>query len=100
MKSPYLETASVGQKIRKASLILILEVLRFYQRFMSPALGTSCRFYPSCSNYAIKAYDNFGVLRGTWLVIKRLLKCNPFNPGGLDEVPEKLGPSINCEAQK
>ena len=100
MKSSYLESACVGQKIRKVSLILILGVLRFYQRFLSPALGNSCRFYPSCSNYAIKAYDNFGVLRGTWLVIKRLLKCNPFNPGGLDEVPEKLGASINCEAQK
>ena len=100
MKSSYLESACVGQKIRKVSLFLILGVLRFYQRFLSPALGNSCRFYPSCSSYAIKAYDNFGVLRGTWLVIKRISKCHPFNPGGLDEVPEKPGPSINCEAQK
>ena len=100
MKLSYLETRNIDQKLKAKSLILILGVLRFYQRFISPALGNNCRFYPSCSSYAIKAYDNFGVVRGTWLVIKRLSKCHPFNSGGLDEVPEKHNPSITCEAQK
>ncbi len=100
MKLSYLETRTIDQKLRAKSLTLILGVLKFYQRFISPTLGSNCRFYPSCSSYAIKAYDNFGVVRGTWLVIKRLSKCHPFNSGGLDEVPEIQEPSINCEAQK
>mgnify|MGYP001342980474 CR=1 FL=1 len=100
MKSPFLETTTKEQKLKELSLLLILGVLKFYQRFVSPALGSNCRFYPSCSSYAIKAYDNFGVLRGTWLVIKRVAKCHPFNSGGLDEVPDKHSSSINCEAQK
>ena len=100
MKSPYLEAPTIAYKLKEIPLILILYVLRFYQRFVSPALGSNCRFYPSCSSYAIKAYKNFGVLRGTWLLVKRLSKCHPFNSGGLDEVPKNQALSINCEAQK
>ena len=100
MKPSSLEIKTIERKLKAALIIFILGVLRFYQRFISPALGNNCRFYPSCSSYAIRAYGNFGVMRGTWLVIKRLSKCHPFNSGGLDEVPEKPGPSINCEAQK
>jgi putative membrane protein insertion efficiency factor len=71
---------------------LILAVLRFYQRIISPALPPSCRFAPTCSHYTYEAIDRFGVLKGGWLGVKRLVRCNPFNPGGYDPVPP--GPSV------
>lgn len=65
--------------------ILILFV-RFYQLFISPMFGPKCRFYPTCSAYAIEALQKKGALKGTWLIIKRLAKCHPFHPGGYDPV--------------
>ena len=65
---------------------LVLAV-RFYQRFVSPLTPPSCRFYPSCSAYAVTALTRFGPLRGGWLAIRRLGRCNPWNPGGVDPVP-------------
>ncbi|WP_043648082.1 membrane protein insertion efficiency factor YidD [Terracoccus sp. 273MFTsu3.1] len=65
---------------------LVLAV-RFYQRFVSPLTGPSCRFYPSCSAYAVTALTRFGPVRGGWLAIRRLGRCNPWNPGGVDPVP-------------
>ena len=67
---------------------LILMALRGYKRFLSPFLGTNCRFHPSCSNYAMTAIDRFGVLRGGWLAARRVARCHPLNPGGFDPVPE------------
>lgn len=61
--------------------------LRFYQRWISPALPPTCRFYPTCSAYAVEALTVHGVLRGSWLTLCRLLKCAPWHPGGLDPVP-------------
>ncbi len=58
-----------------------------YQRFVSPLLGPRCRFYPSCSDYARQAIDRFGLARGAWLSIRRLLRCQPFSAGGYDPVP-------------
>lgn len=59
--------------------------IKLYQRFISPLKKTSsCRFRPTCSNYAIKAIKKYGVIKGSFLAIKRLLKCNPFNSGGYD----------------
>ncbi|MGO4359146.1 membrane protein insertion efficiency factor YidD [Terrabacter sp. 2TAF16] len=66
---------------------LVLAV-RLYQRFVSPLSGPSCRFYPSCSAYAVTALTRFGPLRGGWLAIRRLGRCNPWNPGGVDPVPQ------------
>ena len=66
---------------------LILTLLRVYQVAISPMLGPRCRFYPSCSHYACQAVREHGALRGTWLAIRRVARCNPFNPGGVDEVP-------------
>ena len=70
---------------------LLKALIRFYQIFISPLLGDRCRFYPNCSHYALDAITLHGAMLGTYLTIKRLLKCHPFHEGGLDPVPEKLG---------
>jgi uncharacterized protein len=66
---------------------LLVQLLRGYQRFVSPLLGPRCRFYPSCSAYALEAVRLHGALRGSWLAVRRLSRCHPFHPGGLDPVP-------------
>lgn len=58
-----------------------------YQRFVSPFTGASCRFYPSCSQYALEAIRGHGALKGSWLALRRVTKCHPFNPGGVDHIP-------------
>ncbi|MCL2057242.1 MAG: membrane protein insertion efficiency factor YidD [Oscillospiraceae bacterium] len=67
---------------------VILCALKFYQKAVSPLFPPSCRFYPSCSQYAIQAVSRFGAFRGGLLAAKRMLKCHPFHPGGIDYVPE------------
>jgi len=59
-----------------------------YRRFISPLKPPTCRFYPTCSAYGLEAIDKHGVLAGSWLTIKRICKCHPFHPGGIDYVPE------------
>jgi len=71
-----------------AAKVALLPV-HFYRRFISPLLPPTCRFYPSCSAYAVEALTVHGVLRGTWLTIRRLLRCGPWHPGGLDPVPPR-----------
>lgn len=66
---------------------LALVPIRFYQIFISPALPSTCRFVPSCSQYAVEAITCFGLFKGGWLGLKRILRCHPFNPGGYDPVP-------------
>lgn len=61
--------------------------IRFYQIFISPLNPPTCRFYPTCSAYAIEAIQKKGPVKGTWLAIKRIAKCHPFHPGGYDPVP-------------
>ncbi len=67
---------------------IIIALLRIYQYCISPLLGPRCRFYPSCSAYSVEAIQRHGVLYGSWLTIKRLLKCHPLSCGGFDPVPE------------
>jgi len=66
---------------------LILFLIRGYQVAISPMLGPRCRFYPSCSSYAQEAIERHGLARGAWLTLRRVGRCHPFNPGGVDEVP-------------
>ncbi len=65
-----------------------LNVIRFYQRFISPLFPPTCRFEPSCSQYGYEAIARYGILRGGWLAVKRICRCHPFNPGGYDPVPD------------
>ena len=69
---------------------LLIAVIRLYKYFISPLLGSNCRFYPSCSSYSIEALERHGALNGCYITLKRLLKCHPFNQGGIDPVPEKI----------
>lgn len=66
---------------------LVLGLLRGYKRFVSPLLPPACRFEPTCSVYAMDAVARHGALRGSWLAVRRLARCHPFNPGGWDPVP-------------
>ncbi|CUS77178.1 hypothetical protein JGI7_01329 [Candidatus Kryptonium thompsonii] len=66
---------------------LAVVLVKLYKTLISPIFPPSCRFYPSCSEYAIQAFSKYGFLKGLWLSTKRIIRCNPFNPGGIDEVP-------------
>jgi len=68
---------------RRLGMLLI----RGYQRVVSPALPSSCRFSPSCSQYTLEAIERHGLVRGGWLGARRIVRCHPFNPGGFDPVP-------------
>ena len=65
-----------------------VKLIKGYQNWISPFLPASCRFYPSCSQYALESYQKLGFCRATYLSLLRLLKCNPFHPGGVDAVPD------------
>ncbi|MGB9771771.1 MAG: membrane protein insertion efficiency factor YidD [Candidatus Kapaibacteriota bacterium] len=65
----------------------LIYLVKFYQWFVSPLFPSSCRFYPSCSNYSIEALKKYGAIKGLWLSVRRIARCNPFNPGGYDPVP-------------
>ena len=66
---------------------VLLAFVRAYQLFISPLLPAACRYYPSCSAYAVEALEKHGAGRGSWLAMKRIGRCHPFRPGGFDPVP-------------
>ena len=66
---------------------LLLALIRFYRRGISPLRPPCCIFIPTCSQYAVEAIEKYGALKGGWLTVKRLLRCNPFHKGGYDPVP-------------
>jgi len=68
---------------------LVQQLIRLYQRALSPLLGPRCRYYPSCSQYALEALEEHGALRGSWLALKRIGRCHPLHPGGFDPVPPR-----------
>ncbi|SDF98591.1 hypothetical protein SAMN05660662_4044 [Blastococcus aurantiacus] len=69
----------------------LLAVVGFYSRAISPALPPRCRFHPTCSAYAAEAIERHGAARGSWLAVRRILKCAPWHPGGVDLVPVAAG---------
>jgi putative membrane protein insertion efficiency factor len=66
---------------------LVLALIRGYQRFLSPLLGSNCRYYPTCSHYMAGAIEKYGLRKGGWMGIRRILRCHPWHPGGFDPVP-------------
>lgn len=65
---------------------VLISLIKIYQRFISPLFPPSCRFYPSCSQYAVLALEKYGFFKGSFLACKRILKCHPFHPGGYDPI--------------
>lgn len=80
------------QTLRSIIIAVPLLLIRIYQLVISPMMGKNCRFHPSCSNYAVQSLKSHGLLIGSWLSIKRILRCHPFSQGGYDPVPEKKLP--------
>ena len=68
---------------------LLIQLIKAYRYLLSPWLGAHCRFHPTCSCYAITAIERFGALRGSAMALRRLLRCHPWHPGGIDPVPEE-----------
>ena len=77
---------------------LLIWMIRGYRTFVSPLLPPSCRYQPTCSEYAMQAIEQHGALRGSWLAVKRVGRCHPFRKGGFDPVPP-LGPATGREQQ-
>ena len=69
---------------------LLLSAIRFYRRAVSPLFPPRCRYIPTCSQYAVEAIEKYGALKGGWLAFRRILRCHPFHPGGMDPVPENF----------
>jgi putative membrane protein insertion efficiency factor len=90
--------------VRRVVAAPLIGLLLFYQRFVSPMTPPTCRYYPSCSAYALTAIRRFGPVKGTWLAAKRLARCHPWAAGGVDHVPAKDptttdGPSADPASQ-
>jgi putative membrane protein insertion efficiency factor len=66
---------------------MLMHMVRFYRRYISPLLPDSCIYSPTCSEYALEAIEKYGAAKGSWLAFKRILRCNPFHRGGFDPVP-------------
>lgn len=69
---------------------VLITIIIFYKKYISPLKPACCRFYPTCSEYAIEAIQKYGCFKGIFLSLKRLLKCHPYHPGGCDPVPDNF----------
>jgi len=89
---------SHGKKKYAFVSLFMMKLIKFYQNWLSPILPVSCRFYPSCSSYALTSFKNLGFWKATFRSIWRILKCNPFHPGGFDPVSgESLSKNKDCK---
>ena len=69
--------------------VLLILLVKMYRFLLSPFIGQHCRFHPTCSVYAIEALERYGAIKGSWLALRRLLRCHPWHPGGYDPLPNK-----------
>jgi putative membrane protein insertion efficiency factor len=76
---------------------LFIGLIKAYQYLISPLLGPSCRFHPTCSHYAVEAISEYGVLKGGYLSVRRIIKCHPLHEGGHDPVPSKQEKPLNID---
>jgi len=84
-KTPHFMKKKMIYELMKEGLLILIHI---YQHMFSTFLGPCCRFTPSCSSYALLSIQRYGIVEGTWLITKRLIKCHPFHPGGYDPVPK------------
>lgn len=80
---------SIIRQSHQTTRRFVLVLLELYKILISPFFGNCCRFYPSCSNYAKESIEEYGVMKGFYLAMRRLLRCHPLHPGGYDPVPNK-----------
>ena len=80
-------------RLSRCAILPFVMVIRAYQFTLSPFIGGQCRFEPSCSKYSLEAYREHGVLRGTWLTFRRIMRCHPLGPSGYDPVPLPKDPT-------
>ena len=69
---------------------IFIQIIKLYQRYISPYKGTKCPYFPSCSQYGIEAFQKYGFFKGSFLTAYRIMRCNPFSKGGIDPVPDKI----------
>lgn len=90
-----MSTLHVGEnalaRLRRFPVVVLVGLIRVYQTVVSPMTGPTCKYYPSCSQYALVAIRTHGALRGTGLALWRILRCNPWSLGGVDDVPPPRG---------
>lgn len=85
--------------IEKAIEWMVVGLIKGYRLLLSPMFGAQCRFHPTCSAYALEAIERFGVVRGGWLAVKRIGRCSPLHPGGLDPLPPAaVAPTSNQQS--
>jgi len=77
----------LGRFIARLPAGLAMLLIRGYKRFLSPLFPPACRFTPTCSTYALTSIERYGLVRGGWMAVRRILRCHPFHPGGYDPVP-------------
>ena len=87
-------------KIKQAAQRVMLASMKLYGYALSPFMVPCCRFWPSCSEYAVDAVQQYGSIQGGWLIIKRITKCHPWHPGGVDIVPSHLELKSQCKHHK
>lgn len=78
---------STGVEGRSPVKLIVIGIIRFYQLFISPLTPPSCRFEPTCSHYSLAAVKKYGVFKGGWLSLRRIVRCGPWHPGGYDPLP-------------